>query len=123
MYMRERLEQLLNHHNMKPAQLVQVTGLSSSTVYEIISGKTNELNIGVGKMLKIAQALNVSIEFLYGRDESESSKLLDDSEERLINEFRELNKEGQERILNYIDDIVDTGKYKKHNQVRMVQEA
>ncbi|MEE0732823.1 MAG: helix-turn-helix transcriptional regulator [Acutalibacteraceae bacterium] len=122
--MKERLEQLLEARNMKPAQLAQAAGLGTSTVDDIIKGKTNELNVGVDKMLRIASLLGVSVESLYGRDEPVTPYIPPEPAERqLLDRFRSLNAEGKEKALDYLDDLVDTGKYKKRDPAGMVQEA
>lgn len=122
--MKQKLEQLLEARGMRPSQLAQAAGLGTSTVDDIIKGKTNELNVGVGKMLKIANVLGVSVESLYGKDEPVNpyspSEL---AESQLLGYFRLLNTEGKEKALAYLGDLVDTGKYKKHHSVGMVQEA
>lgn len=125
--MKERLEQLLEARGMRPSQLAQAAGLRTSTVDDILKGKTNELNVGVDKMLKIAGVLGVSVESLYGRDVPASTHrppdMPDPAEQQLLVLFRALNEEGQEKALGYLDDLVDTGKYKKHNPAGLVQEA
>ena len=66
--MKEKLAQLLEACGMRPSQLARAAGLTTSTVDDILKGKTNELNIGVDKMLKIAAVLGVSVESLYERE-------------------------------------------------------
>lgn len=122
--MKDVLVQLLNERKMRPAQLAQAAGISTSTVDDIVKGKANELNIGVDKMLRIAKVLGVSVEYLYGRSEPPGLYQPPDRDEtRLLDYFRLLNAEGQEKALGYLEDLVDTGKYKKHNPAGMVQEA
>lgn len=125
--MKERLEQLLEARGMRPSQLAQAAGLRTSTVDDILKGKTNELNVGVDKMLKIAGVLGVSVESLYGRDAPVSPHQPavgpDPAEQKLLSLFRDLNEEGKEKAIGYLDDLVDTGKYKKHNPAGLVQEA
>lgn len=112
--MKERLEQILKERNMRPSWLAKAAGLSTSTVDDILKGKTNELNIGVDKMLKIAKALGVSVEALYGRNEPENSySLQNQTEQHLLDLFRMLNDDGKEKVLDYIGDLVDTVKYKR----------
>lgn len=111
--MRKRLELILEDRKMRPSRLAQAAGLSTSTVDDIIKGKTNELNIGVDKMLKIANALGVSVESLYGRDEPVSSYNIDSpTEQQLLDLFRMLNAEGKEKVLSYVNDLVATSKYR-----------
>lgn len=125
--MKERLEQLLEARGMRPSQLAQAAGLRTSTVDDILKGKTNELNVGVDKMLKIAGVLGVSVESLYGRDTPVSPYQPvggpDPAEQKLLSLFRNLNEEGKEKAIGYLGDLVDTGKYKKHNPAGLVQEA
>lgn len=71
--MRDMLLQLLNDQKLRPAQLAQAAGISTSTVDDIVKGRANELNIGVDKMLRIANVLGVSVEYLYGRNEPPGS--------------------------------------------------
>lgn len=122
--MKEKLEALLKDRGMRPSQLAQAAGLGTSTVDDILKGKTNELNIGVDKMLKIASVLGVSVELLYGRNEPKSLYTPPEPRERqLLDRFRSLNEEGKEKALDYLGDLVDTGKYKKHNPAGVAQEA
>lgn len=119
--MKEKLDELLKIRGMRPSQLAQAAGLRTSTVDDILKGKTNELNIGVDKMLKIAEVLGVSVETLYGRPEPAGAA--DRVEQQLLEQFRALNMEGQEKAIAYLGDLVDTGKYKKHCPAGVVQEA
>jgi len=116
--MKEKLNRLLKECNMKPAQLAQEANLGTSTVDDILKGKTNELNIGVDKMLRIAKVLNVTVEWLYSQNTSISvHNELEPREKQLFDIFRSLNDEGKEKVLDYIHDIADTGKYKKYNPI------
>jgi transcriptional regulator with XRE-family HTH domain len=46
------------------------------------------------------------------------------SEESLLfTMFSQLNQEGREKVLDYISDLIDSGKYKKYNSSELVEEA
>lgn len=45
------------------------------------------------------------------------------AEAAILSDYRSLNLEGQEKVQSYITDLIDSGKYKKHNTDRMVGEA
>ena len=45
----------------------------------------------------------------------------DQNEAQMISNYRNLNDEGREKLLDYSDDLVSSGKYKKHNQDIMVE--
>ena len=108
--MRERLLQIMEERGIKSAQLAAKAGLSTSTVADILSGKVNELNVGVSKVVKIADALGVSVEFLYGMPEPE--QIRGDQEQLLLGRFRELNEIGRARALAYLEDLVKIDGYK-----------
>ena len=96
-------------------------GLSKSTYNNYEIGARDP---GVLFLKKVADKYNVTVDFILGRSndpqkifsvEVEDSPT-DDGELRLVDNYRSLNEEGQEKLLDYSDDLVDTGKYKKHNQ-------
>lgn len=119
---KERLKALMYSKSMNGVQLVQVAGVPKSTVYDILAGKANGLNIGVDKMLKIAAALDVTVEQLYGRSIPISLyRSPDPDEQRLLDQFNAMDDEGKEKAISYLEDLVDTGKYKKHNTAGVVQ--
>ena len=45
------------------------------------------------------------------------------AEAAILSDYRSLNLEGQEKVQSYITDLIDSGKYKKHNTESMVGEA
>ncbi len=57
-------------------------------------------------------------------DECETNSIhplstLTDPERKLLNNYRQLNAEGQAKLSEYADDLVDTGKYIKSDQNKM----
>lgn len=48
---------------------------------------------------------------------------LSDREEKLLSAFQQLNEEGQDKIIDYIDDLVQSGKYNKTDTTFMDKEA
>ncbi|WP_283608605.1 helix-turn-helix domain-containing protein [Faecalispora anaeroviscerum] len=48
---------------------------------------------------------------------------LNKQEQTLIHNYRALNDEGQEKLLDYSDDLVSSSKYTKNNQPEISQEA
>ena len=109
--MRERLLKIMEERGIKSAQLAAKAGLSTSTVADILSGKVNELNLGVSKVVKIADALGVSVEYLYGMPEPE--QIQNYNEQLLLSCFRDLNEIGRARALSYIEDLLKIEGYRK----------
>lgn len=67
--------------------------------------------------IKLSEIFNVSIDYLIKGENcpctcKKKNILLTVREHILIDDFRELNKEGQDKCLSLIDDIVQSGKYK-----------
>lgn len=52
-------------------------------------------------------------------NEIEKNPPPDTGEEKLAGMYRGLNQEGQERLLNYADDLISSGKYKKGRAVKL----
>lgn len=113
-----KIAELLRSQGMNKSQLARAAGLSTSTLDDIIKGKTDELAVGVDKMLRVALALGVTVEELYGRQKEKDIK-----EQQLLDRFRSLNAEGKEKALDYLGDLVDTGKYKKRDPLGEVSGA
>ncbi len=97
-------------------------GVSAATVYRYESNYIS--NMGVDKLTPIATALRTSEAYLMGwttdRSEFDNFSDLTDAERQLLNNYRQLNAEGQAKLSEYADDLVDTGKYIKSDQDRLV---
>ena len=75
---------------------------------------------------QIASIYGVSVEWLRGETDikepfTAKNEELSDKSNLLISLFEQLNIEGQEKLLDYADDLVSSGKYKKHGASNMVQ--
>lgn len=51
--------------------------------------------------------------------DKEESPPHDEGEDMILNLYRGMNQEGQEKLLDYATDLADTGKYKKAGSFRM----
>lgn len=114
--MRERLAQILQERSMRPAQLAATTGLSTSTIDDIIKGNTNEDNIGVRKVLKIARTLGVTVEYLYYGD----ADYLDSTERSIVSVLQSMNDSGKEEVLKYTQYVFSQSQYKKYGEFGVV---
>lgn len=99
--MRERLQQLLEARGLKTSQFAKLADVSNSTVDDILKGKTNEERVGVDKVLRMAEALGVSVEYLYGKKEIAASGglQLSDLEKQIIIEYRKADEVGKAIVL------------------------
>lgn len=74
--------------------------------------------------IKIADHFNVSLDYLMGRTEQRRfprdrvSSKLSDTEGVLIRSFRQLNGDGQRRIVEHMEDLVASGRYSKDTKTK-----
>lgn len=108
-------------------QLLLSCGLGKNTVSKMSNG-TDILSLNLAK---IADYLDCSVDYLLGRTEqiiSEQQKNVpaeneDKQKQTLIDNYDKLNTEGQEKLIDYSDDLVLSQKYIKNNQNSMGKEA
>ena len=106
----ERIRTLRINKGMSQDELGKRCGYEGrSMVSRVESGR---VDLPLSKVDLFAKALGVSPAYLAGYEDNQAE--LDCSM---------LNLEGQEKVQEYISDLVDSGKYKKHNFNDMVDEA
>lgn len=103
--------------------LTNAIGVSYSTLDSAL--KRGISNAGVSTMIRVFQALNLDIENIqrgdlyYSEENAPSGK-----DAALLAMFNQLNEEGQEKLLDYADDLVQSEKYiKKTGSDRLDREA
>lgn len=114
--MKFRIREARERAGYSQKELAQIIGVAQNTFHGYESGKHDpkpEL------LNKIADACNVTVDFLLGRDYSIESAPSEDFQEpdplrsTLLRNFDQLNQEGQERLVETSDDMVSSGKYIK----------
>ena len=69
-----------------------------------------DVDLPQSKIMLFANALNIPAPTLMGWDD-EKEYVLTTAEQALVNSFRHLNNEGQEKAVEYVGDLVATGRY------------
>ena len=101
--------------------LAEAIGISRSTMYRYENGDIEKVP---GDVLgPISAALHTTPSYLMGWDDEEcgsaapilTGEFPPEDESRLLSLYRDLNPEGQEKLLDYADDLVSSGKYIKNN--------
>lgn len=107
----ERMKEARKAAKKTQMEVAKAIGVSESTYcgYEIGKRQPDALKIGA-----IASFLHVSGDFLLEIDAPEIDDSLPEQEKLLLNLYRRLNEEGQEKILDYADDLVRSEKYTKY---------
>lgn len=91
-------------------ELAQLIGVAKSTVSGYEKG-TREPDVPKIKML--LSVLDMKPEELFGEHGKRSIPVSDSQELRLLDTFRQLNPEGQDKVVSYADDLLSSGKYIK----------
>lgn len=117
----------LNHYmeirNITQNELAKRVGVSPTSVNNWCNGyKTPRMD----KVDKICAFFRISRSDLMTErdfDAQDSSTVLAPDETSLLDKYRQLNEEGRERLLNYADDLVASGRYIKNNEDALVEGA
>ena len=109
--------------NLTQQQLADLTGYGDrSSIAKIEKGL---VDLSQSKLELFAKVLHVSPGELMGNVAEmpePSSEQTDPAEEHLLSTFRQLNDEGQEKLVDYADDLAASGRYKKGNSFEVVEE-
>lgn len=89
-------------------QLAEASGVSQQAISFIESGRNTPSE---GTMRLLAKGLSCSITELMGENHPPDD--LSTQEYQLLMIIRELNKDGISKVLEYANDLVDSGNYKK----------
>lgn len=123
-----RLKELRKNFHKTQEEMSALIGVTRGAYANIENGRREP---DFAALNTFADYFGVSVDYLMGRDEEQNRKPvmkasrdeLTANEVTLLQNFRELNEEGQEKMLDYADDLVQSGKYKNHGAVFMGAEA
>lgn len=101
MTFQDRLNRVLNERNMKQVDLCRASGLSSAQVTHLVNGRTKDPTLHTA--IKIADALNVSLDYLAGREEPKVLSFSDTETQHLADGFSQLNRDGRIAIKEQLD--------------------
>ena len=107
----ENFYNLCKSNSTTPNAICSELGLSTATA---TGWKKRGVSPSGDILLRISEYFGVSTDFLLTGKEREKNNLLTDDEQVLRKSFRYLNEDGKEKILDFIDDLVQSGKYKKY---------
>ena len=123
---KERLKELMQKRGLKQIDIVNLAKpfceksgikLGRNDISQYLSGKVEP---GQHKLFVLAQALDVSLQWLMGydttseSDDSSPSRLslvLSESTKHLLDNFESLNSAGKKKLIDYSDDLVALGRY------------
>ena len=87
----ERLKEIRKSKNLKQSDLARKTGLKVAAISFFETAKRRP---SLGNLIKLADALSVSVDFILGREVARASKAADE----LLRDFEQLSVKNQEMI-------------------------
>lgn len=123
-----KIKELRLSQNLTLEQIATEVGVGKSTVRKWETGMI--ANMRRDKIASLARALHTSPAYLMGwtddpsiKIESPCSSSMDEQERTLLEYYRQLNPEGQEKLVDYAQDLVASGRYTKNNLSALDQQA
>lgn len=113
-----RIKTIKKQKGFSNETLAAESGIPKGTLAKILGSETKDPQIS--SIIKIAHALDVSADYLVFGESRNPSSVLSSVESSLVENFRSLNEEGQEKVVSYVNDLIQTGIYKNSHSVGMV---
>lgn len=109
----ERIRQLRIEHQMTQEELGARIGVQKAAIYKYENGLVVNLKRSI--LEKLAIVLDTTPTYLMGMEDSEQQAniQLTSQQSTLLAAFNQLNDEGQTKAVEYVEDLVLTGRYKK----------
>ena len=108
----DRIRQLRIEHQMTQEELGAKVGVQKAAIYKYENGLVVNLKRSV--LEKLALVLDTTPTYLMGMEESEHNpSTLTPQQSALLASFDQLNEEGQTKAVEYVEDLVLPGRYKK----------
>lgn len=111
----ERIRQLRIEHQMTQEELGAKVGVQKAAIYKYENGLV--VNLKRSTIEKLALVLETTPTYLMGMEDSEPNPNdrpeLTPTQTKLLDAFDQLNEEGQTKAVEYVEDLVLAGRYKK----------
>ena len=120
----ERIKRLRKELGISAEYIAEKIGVSPSTIYRYENNEISSMK--VDNLKSIANLLGVDACYLLGWNsdlQDPSAATLSDPEQTLVDNFHQLNEEGQDKLIEYSEDLVSLGKYKKSDLAEVVEET
>ena len=114
------LNRYLAKHDLTQAEVASYIGVSPQTFNTWCKGIAIPR---MGKIQRLADFFGINKSDLIDLRRDDPEPVPSDVEMNLIRNYRMLNEEGQEKLIGYADDLIQSGKYIKSDPDRVVDEA
>ena len=115
---KEKFIRLCNEKGESPSSVCKKVKITPAT----FSGWDESSIPRQATLLRIADYFGVTVEYLKGEEKEKTPTKVDDftdDQKRLVGLYNELNAEGREKLIDYADDLVESGKYKKDHTISL----
>lgn len=101
MEFQERLQKIMDEKKLKQVNLAELTGLSSAQINHLVSGRTKDPKFET--VVKIADALDISLDYLAGTRDDAAPRLTRD-ESVLLSDYRDCTPERRRKAADAVRD-------------------
>lgn len=98
--LKNRLDYAMKRAGKKQIDLVKDLGLPKSSINQYLSGTSKQMDSA--RLYMIADYLGVNPVWLLGFDDT-----MNDTEKKLLNMFRSLDREGMEKVMEYVSGLCE----------------
>ncbi len=106
--MKERIKDLKNQQNLTNSQLAELSGIPVGTLNKMLGSETKDPQIST--IIKIAKALGVSADYIILGSNT------NDETPGILIKYNKLNSIGQQKAIDYIEDLLENSKYTDKNK-------
>ena len=110
----EAIRYLMDTHGISAAELSKGTGIATSTMYSMLEKKSNVVNLD--HLVKIAEQFHVDLNIFAGVEKYKPPLELDDNERMLLSAYRNLNRRGKTRLIEYAEELCYNKRYTGENE-------
>lgn len=124
------LSRLISENNTTVSELSRTANVPAQTIYSII--RRDNLKANLEDLYRLSKSLGVNLDYFCqefadikksSAPDKTGAEDLTKPETMLLHNFRALNEDGQDRLLETSDDMVTSGKYTKNNSIEIPNEA
>lgn len=112
----ERLNQMKKYKGMTTEEISELSGIPRGTLNKLFAGQTKDPQLNT--MRAVVHSLGYTLDDLAPTEPKElhaslevETRALNTEEKQLIHNYRHINNEGQEKLLDYSEDLVSSGRY------------
>ena len=118
----EKIKYLRKQQRITQEELAAAAGTTKQTIHKYETGIIS--NIPASKIKAMSDKLHTTPAYLMGWDNNPDAKpqttlprqtsehlFLSPTQQQIISNCRQLNETGQKKVLDFSDDLIDTGKY------------